>query len=255
MEENIKIFGVKINKTTLDGAINKVKEFLKSNDNNPKAIYTPNTEIVMAAKDDNFLRKIINDGDLVIADGIGLIYASKIKKRPLPERVTGFDLSIEMLKLANKEKYNVFLLGGKEGVAKQAKENIIKEYPNVNIVGFHNGYFKGTHISQPGHNEEKKVIEEINKSGAHMLFVGLGAPKQEKWIHENKDKLNCKVIIGNGGTMDILAGMVKRAPDIYQKLGLEWFYRLIKDPKRIKRQMVLPLFMFKILFSSQDVIE
>ena len=149
----------------------------------------------------------------------------------------------------------MFLLGGEEGVAKEASERLKEKYPNIRIAGFQNGFFKGAHIGNAGHEDEIQILENINQSNADILFVGLGAPKQEIWIDENKNKLNCKLIIGNGGTVDILAGRIERAPDIYQKLGLEWLYRLAKDPKRIKRQMVIPIFILTILFSTDKTVE
>ena len=253
MRKTISIFGVKIDKLTKREVLEKVEGYL--NESATRTIYTPNTEIVMEAKKDEKLKQILNDGDIVIPDGIGLIYAAKIKKRSLPERVTGCDVSFEMLEIANKKGYSVFLLGGKEGIAKQAGDNLKKEYTNIKLAGTQNGYFKGAHIGCPGHQEEKEIVENINASNADILFVGLGAPKQEIWIDENKKSLNCKVIIGNGGTVDILAGTVARAPEIYQKLGLEWLYRLAKDPKRIKRQMVIPQFILTILFSRDKTVE
>lgn len=253
MRDKISILGVNIDKLTIKDAEKRVESFLNSN--NINTIYTPNTEIVMEAKKDDDLKKILNSGDLVIPDGIGLVYASKIKKKALPERVAGFDLSMKILDIANEKGCSLFLVGGKPGIADMAVENIKKQYPNINIVGSHHGYFKGTHIGHKGHEEEIKVLNKIKESKPDIIFVGFGAPKSEKWIHENKDKLNCKVIIGNGGTIDILAGTVKRAPEIYQKLGLEWLYRLIKDPKRIKRQMALPLFVLIVLFSKDDVVK
>ncbi len=253
MRDIISIFGVNIDKLTLKDAEERVNSFLNSNKIN--TIYTPNTEIVMEARKDDSLKKILNSGGLVIPDGIGLIYASKIKKKALPERVTGFDLSMKILNMANDKGCSLFLVGGKPGIADMAVKNIKKQYPNINIVGSHHGYFKGTHLGYKEHEEETKVLNKIKESNPDIIFVGFGAPKSEKWIHENKDKLNCKVIIGNGGTIDILAGTVKRAPEVYQKLGLEWLYRLIKDPKRIKRQIALPLFMLIVLFSKDDVVQ
>lgn len=242
--DSIKIYGINIHNTTLDEAAQQVEGYLKVDQ--LRAIYTPNTEIVMAAKKDHELKSILNKGDLIIPDGIGLIYASRIKKRPLKERVTGFDLTIRLLEIGNNHGYSVYLLGGKEGVAKAAKENIKKKYPNINVVGCHNGYFEN--------EEEVRIIEEINEKKPDMIFVGLGFPKQERWIDTNKERIQGKVIIGNGGVMDIFAGNVKRAPEIFQKLGLEWLYRLIQDPSRIKRQLVLPKFMLEVIF-KRDIIE
>ncbi|CCQ96819.1 UDP-N-acetyl-D-mannosamine transferase [[Clostridium] ultunense Esp] len=250
--KKVSIFGVKINNITLDEATEIVEKFL--GEDRLRTIYTPNTEIVMAAKDDENLKKIINESDLVIPDGIGLIYGSRIGKKPLKERVTGVDLSIKLLEIANKKGYRLYLLGGKDGVAKRAGENILKEYPNINIVGYHHGYFKGSHIGYKDHEEELNLIDNINGAKPDIIFVGLGFPKQEIWIAENKNRLNGRVIIGNGGTMDILSGDSKRAPEIFQRLGLEWLYRLIKEPSRIKRQIVLPKFIFNVLF-SKDVIQ
>ncbi|MCF6465472.1 WecB/TagA/CpsF family glycosyltransferase [Clostridium sp. Cult2] len=250
--ENINIFGIKIDNVTLDEATAIVDKFLV--EDRLRTICTPNTEIVMTAKDDKDLKSIINNSDLVIPDGIGLIYGSRIRKRPLKERVTGFDLSIKLLEIANNNGYRLFLLGGKEGVAKKAGENIMEEYPNVKLAGFHHGYFKGSHVGYENHEEELNLIHKINEVKPDIIFVGLGFPKQEVWIAKNKNRLKGKVIIGNGGTMDILSGESKRAPEIFQKLGLEWLYRLVKEPSRIKRQMVLPKFILYVLF-SKDIIQ
>lgn len=250
--DSIKIFGVKIHNTTLADVTNLLKEYLKGD--KLSVIYTPNTEIVMAAKEDVGLRVLLNKADLIIPDGIGLIYGSKIKKKPLKERVTGFDTSMNLLDIANENSYSLFLLGGKDGVSKAATENLKRDYPNIKIVGYQHGYFKGSHLGLVDSEEEKQILNTINNANPDIIFVGLGFPMQEKWIDRNKDRLNSRVIIGNGGVIDILAGNAKRAPQIYQDLGLEWFYRLMKNPSRIKRQMAIPKFMLQVLF-GKDVVE
>ena len=250
--DSIKIFGVKIHNTTLADVTDLLGDYLKGD--KLSVIYTPNTEIVMAAKDDESLRNLLNKADLIIPDGIGLIYGSKIKKKPLKERVTGFDTSMKLLDIANENSYSIFLLGGKDGVSKLAAENIERDYPNIKIAGFQHGYFKGSHLGLVDHEEEKEILNRINKANPDIIFVGLGFPMQEKWIDANKDRLNSRVVIGNGGVIDILAGNAKRAPQIYQDLGLEWFYRLMKNPSRIKRQMAIPKFMLQVLF-GKDVID
>jgi len=249
--KKVRIFGVEIDNITLEDATELVKGYLTGN--TLETICTPNTEIVMAAKNNPSLRNIINGFDLIIPDGIGLIYGSRIRKNPLKERVTGFDLSMKMLEIADEKGYSIFLLGGKEGVAKKAGENIINKYPNIKIAGVHNGYFKGSHNGYNDHEEEKKVIEMINCCKPDIIFVGLGFPKQEIWISENRHRIHGKVIIGNGGTMDILSGNAKRAPETFQRLGLEWLYRLIKEPSRIRRQMALPKFILSVLFNRESV--
>ncbi|GFN34317.1 WecB/TagA/CpsF family glycosyltransferase [Tepidimicrobium xylanilyticum] len=249
--ESVSVFGIRIDNITLEEASRTVEEYLM--EDGLKTISTPNTEIVMNAKDDEYLRRIINESDLVIPDGIGLIYGSRIRKKPLKERVTGFDLSIKLLEIANKKGYSLFLLGGKEGVAKRAGENIKIKYPNIRLAGYHHGYFKGSHTGHKDYEEELEIIDKINKSKPDIIFVGFGFPRQEIWIAENKNRIYGKVIIGNGGTMDILSGDSKRAPEIFQKLGLEWLYRLIREPKRIKRQVVLPKFMLYVLFFKDAI--
>ena len=251
MNKKVEILGISIGNNSMEEARTKVAEFLTRD--GLDTIYTPNTEIVMESRKNKRLKDILNRGSLVVPDGIGLVYASRIKKKPLKERVAVFDLSIEMLDIADKKGYSIYLLGGEEGIAKKAGEQIVKRYPGAKIAGHHNGYFKGAHIGNGGHEEEQKIIADINNSGADILFVGFGAPKQEYWIDENKDKLKVKIAIGNGGTMDVLAGKTKRAPEIYQKLGLEWFYRLMKDPRRIKRQLSLPFFMLTVIFTRDSV--
>lgn len=249
--EAIEIFGVKIHNLTFEEATKEVESYLKGDD--LKVIYTPNPEIVMGAKDDSRLRDLINNGDMITADGIGLIYASRIKKKPLKERVTGYHLSIKLLEIANENNYSIYLLGSKDGIAKIAAENIKKDYPNVKIAGYHHGYFKGSHRGNENHQEEIKIVNDINNSNPDIIFLGLGFPNQENWIDANKDKIKGRLIIGNGGVIDILSGTIKDTPEVYRKLGLEWLYRLVKDPSRIKRQLVIPKFMLKVIF-GKDVI-
>ena len=250
--ERIGIFGVRIDNINMDGAIDILKDWLKGDELN--TIYTPNTEVVMRAKEDEGIREIINSGDLITPDGIGLIYGSRIGGRPLKERVTGFDLSVNLLKIADENGYSLFLLGGEDGVAKKAGENISREYPNIRLVGYHHGYFEGTHRGVDNGPEEEEIIRTIGKAKPDIIFVGLGFPGQEIWIHSNRQRLPCKIAIGNGGTLDVLAGKVNRAPEIWQRLGLEWLYRLIQEPFRIKRQMALPKFILSILF-TRDVVD
>lgn len=249
--KTVEIFGVKIDNITFEEATREVEEYLKGD--TLKVIYTPNPEIVMGAKDDSRLRNLINDGDMVTADGIGLIYASRIKKKPLKERVTGYHLSIKLLEIANENNYSIYLLGGKDGIANMAAVNIAKDYPNVKIAGFHHGYFKGSHQGNENHEEEIKIINDINKSNPDIIFLGLGFPNQENWIDANRDRIKGRLIIGNGGVIDILSGNTKDTPEIYRKVGLEWLYRLVKNPSRIKRQLVIPKFIFKVVF-GKDVI-
>ena len=250
--DKLSIMGVRIDNISMDEALKLAEEKI---DNDEKfIIYTPNTEIIMMCQKDEEFLKIINKSDLNVPDGVGLIYAGKIKKHPLKEKVAGYDLSVKLLKLAHEKGLKLYVVGGKPGVAEAAMKNVQNTYPGIKIAGAMHGYFKGAHLGQGGHEEELELIEDINKQKPHILFVGFGAKKQEQWIEYNKDLLKANVIIGNGGTLDGLAGFVKRAPDIFIKLGLEWFYRLIREPKRIKRQIVLPVFMLKVIFGNKDIV-
>lgn len=242
MRNTAEIFGVPIDKVTLEEAFNNFKNFILKEE--LSIITTPNTEIVMAARKDSELLEVLKNSSMNIPDGIGLVYASRIHRLGIPERVTGVDLMKRILEYCNDIKGSIFILGGKPGVAEKACENIKKRFNNIEIKGFEHGYFNS--------KDEQRIIEKINKAKVDVLFVALGAPRQEKWIYRNREKLKVKVAMGVGGSVDIWAGTAKRAPVIYQKLGLEWFYRLLKEPWRYKRMMVLPKFMIKVI-SSKDI--
>ena len=251
--DKLSIMGVRIDNLSMDEVLKIAEEKIEKNEQ--YIIYTPNTEFIMMCQKDKEFLNLMNESDINIPDGIGLIYAGKIKKHPLKEKVGGYDLSVNLLKMANDKGLKLYVVGGKPGVAEAAMENVREKYPGIKIVGTQHGYFKGTHLGKKGHEEELAVIEDINKHQPHILFVGFGAKKQELWIEYNKDLINANVIIGNGGTLDGLAGIVKRAPDIFIKLGLEWLYRLMKEPKRIKRQIVLPVFMLKVIFGNKNIVK
>ena len=240
----IEILGVPISNITMDGAVEKISEFMKSNELHP--IYTPNPEIVMMAKDNKAFLEVIQKADLVVPDGIGVVIASRIQKgEKLPERVAGYDLVQNTMKRAVKEGYKYYFFGSKPGVAQEAAKKMRETYPGIQIVGMRDGYFK--------EEDEVAIIEDINASGANILLVALGAPKQEMWIERNKHLLtHVRVAIGVGGSLDGMAGIVKRAPLAFQKLGLEWFYRLLQQPTRFKRMLVLPLFLKEVVFYKKS---
>ena len=251
--DRLSIMGVRIDNMSMNEVLKSAEQKIESNEK--YIIYTPNTEIIMMCQKDEEFSNLMNKSDINVPDGVGLIYAGKIKKLPLKEKVAGYDLSINLLKLADEKGLKLYAVGGRPGVAEAAMKNVHNKYPGIKIVGTQHGYFKGTHLGKFGHEEEKAVTDDINKHKPHILFVGFGAKKQEQWIEYNKNLINANVIIGNGGTLDVLAGLVKRAPDIYIKLGLEWFYRLIKEPKRITRQIVLPAFLLKVIFGNKDIVK
>lgn len=239
MRNTVDIIGVSVDKVTMDEALEITRAFLL--EDGVHAIYTPNSEIMMAAQRDPSLKKILNEADLLVADGAGVVMASRILKSFLPEKVSGIDLVKNIFKSPGKNPVNVFLFGSKPGVAEEAGKNIVKLYPNVRIAGYQNGYFMK--------EEENNIIEAINSSNADILLVALGAPKQEKWIHENKSKLKVKVCIGVGGTLDVFAGKAKLAPEFFRRNGLEWLYRLYQEPRRFIRMLDLPRFILLTIWT------
>lgn len=239
MRKTVNILDIPVDQVTMDEAVKKIERFTEGD--RCHMVFTPNPEIIMLAKENKEMERILLDADLVVPDGIGVVIASKILKgEVLPERVAGFDMTQNTMKQAVKNGYKYYFFGSKPEVAKLAAENMRKKYPGIQIVGCRDGYFKEEDIPS--------IIEDINHSGANILLVALGAPKQEMWIDKYKDQMpNVKVAIGVGGSLDVMAGTVKRAPEIYQKLGLEWFYRLVSQPTRAKRMLVLPEFLIKVI--------
>ncbi len=242
MRNRVHILNVPVDNVSLADAQNQIAEWLEA-EQHCKIVVTPNTEIIMKAQKDPELLQIIQSADLVVPDGIGLIYASRILHKALQERVTGVDLMHQVLKYCHQHGKSIYIFGGKPGVAEKASENISKSFPNIRIAGTTHGYFDVS--------EEEGILDQINENSPDVLFVALGAPKQEKWIYKYRKRLQVKVAMGVGGSIDIWAGTAKRAPKIYQDLGLEWFYRLLKEPWRYKRMMALPHFMVKVLFSRK----
>ena len=251
--DRLSIMGVRINNISMNEVLKIVEQKIENDEK--YIIYTPNTEIIMMCQKDEEFLNLMNQSDINVPDGVGLIYAGKVKRFPLKEKVAGYDLSINLLKMADEKGLKLYVVGGRPGVAEAAMKNVQNDYPGIKIVGTQHGYFKGAHLGEFGHDEELSLIEDINKQKPHILFVGFGAKKQEQWVEYNKSLINANIIIGNGGTLDGLAGLVKRAPDVFINLGLEWLYRLIKEPKRITRQIVLPVFMVKVIFGNKDIIK
>ena len=196
-------------------------------------VVTPNSEIVYECKKTEGLTDILNGADLVLPDGIGVVYASRILKRPLKEKVAGVDFADALVKELSLKGKSLFLLGAKPGVAELAAEKLRERNPGLLIAGTHDGYFQ----------EDGPVVEEIRASGADVVFVGLGAPKQELWMSQNGPATGAKLLAGLGGSLNVFAGVSQRAPDVWVKLGLEWLYRLIQEPWRFKRMCRLPLFL------------
>ena len=192
---------------------------------------TPNPEFLLAARKDQPFRQALLDADLVLADGVGVVYSAKLLDRPLKGRVPGIEFAQALMGWMAKHGKRLFLLGAKPGVAELAAANLRDRYPGLILCGTHDGYFK----------EDEPVVQAIRESGADVVFVCLGAPKQEFWMVEHGPATGAHLMVGLGGSLDVFAGVVDRAPEGFQKLGLEWLYRLMKEPKRFGRMAKLPL--------------
>ena len=200
-------------------------------------VVTPNPEIVMLARKSEELAAALKNAAMVLPDGVGVTLGAKILGRPLRARVPGIDFMSGVLeKLAGAGK-SIFLFGAKPGVAEKAAERLLEQYRGLVIAGTADGYF----------TDSEHIINSINEASPDVVAVCLGAPKQEIWMAENLEKLNTRVCVGLGGALDVYSGEVKRAPAAFRKIGLEWFYRLITDPRRIKRMIKLPAFVFLVV--------
>ena len=227
------ILGVRFDDLTQQEAAQQGRQLLE--EDKFHYVVTPNPEFLLAAEKDPEFRRVLNAADLVLPDGIGVVYSAKILGTPLKERVPGIEFAEAMLSALNEMGGRLYLLGAKPGVAEEAGRRICARYPALVLCGTHDGYFK----------DEQAILPEIAAAKPDLLFVCLGAPKQEKWMARWGQHTGAKLAIGLGGCLDVFAGNVQRAPERWQKLGLEWAYRLKKEPKRIGRMAKLPLVLVK----------
>ncbi len=242
MIQPIKILGVPVHPMTMQGAVDELEARMLAGEQT--FVVTANAEIIMMCQEDAEYNKIISeDAQLVLPDGAGAVWAGRHLGYHVPERVAGFDLYNHLLDLSAHKGYKAYFFGGSPGVAEAAKAKAAELYPGVKVVGCHNGYFKK--------EDEVQIIADINASGADMLFVALGAPKQEKWLVAHRSELDAKILMGIGGSFDVLAGKMERAPKWMQDASLEWAFRLYKQPSRFMRMLALPKFVLKVIFSGK----
>ncbi|NLH46317.1 MAG: WecB/TagA/CpsF family glycosyltransferase [Acholeplasmataceae bacterium] len=233
----IKILGVPVHPYTMNGAVEKIVE--RVSQKQKTLVVTANAEIIMMGQSDTEYMEILNKAALVLPDGAGTVWAGRKLGYEVPERVAGYDLFLNLMAEAAQKNFNVFFFGAAPGVAEEAKQKCETLYPGISIVGCRNGYFKDA--------DNHSIVEEINNSGADLLFVALGAPKQEKWLAKYEDTLKPSLLMGIGGSFDVVAGKMERAPKWMQDASLEWLFRLYKQPSRFRRMLVLPKFVIKVL--------
>lgn len=243
----VKILGVEIDQVTFDGALTQIEGFVEQR--GPHQVVTVNPEFIMRAQVDPAFRKVLNDADLAVADGAGLLWASRVLERRhkhpsshksllLPERVTGTDLLPALVKRAADEGWKVYFLGGAPGMATRTAELFTEAYPHLKVAGAEMGPLITTD-GKPFNNDHAAlltaVVSRIKHTKPDLLFVAFGAPKQDRFIARYRDELKVPVMIGVGGAFEFVAGKVRRAPAIFRALWLEWLWRLIMEPRRFKR--------------------
>ena len=241
VSDKIDILGVKVDSVTMRQAVEQVERYIEQR--SPVLIATANAEMIMRATHDKELRNILNGAALVVPDGAGTVWAARHLGCAMPERVAGYDLAQELMKLAPEKDQRIYFFGSAPGVAEKAKKKAEELYPGIRIAGVRNGFFQA--------EDEPEIIQGIKEAKPDILLAALGVPKQEKWLAAHKDELGVPVSIGVGGTLDVMAGVMKRAPRWMQEAKLEWLFRGMLQPKRAGRLAVLPKFVWKVLRKSR----
>lgn len=229
------VMGLQFDNVTMDEALDAARALLQGG--HAACVVTPNAEIAYEALHDDALKALLNSAELMLPDGAGVVLASKILKTPLRQKVAGVDFADGLLGILETTGQSLYLLGSKPGIGELAAQKMLLKHPKLKIAGIADGYFQ----------DEAPVIAKINASGAAALFVCLGAPKQEQFMARHQKELNVKLMAGLGGSLDSFAGTVKRAPGWMIRLNLEWLYRLIKEPKRFKRMLRLPKYLWAVV--------
>ena len=231
----IDVMGLKFDSMTMDEALSRAEALLRGE----KAAYvvTPNAEIAYEALHDGQLREMLNGADLMLPDGAGVVLASKLLRTPVKQKVAGVDFAAGLLGILERNGQSLYLLGGKPGIGELAAQKMLEAHPQLRIAGIADGYFQ----------DEAPVIAKINASGADALFVCIGAPKQERFMVQHQQELHVHLMAGLGGSLDAFAGTVQRAPAWMIRLNLEWLYRLIREPKRFRRMLRLPKYLWAVM--------
>lgn len=239
----VTIFGVPISKMNMKQTVEFLTQVIQNR--KPHQVITANPIMVMAALQDPEYMRMMKAAELIVPDGAGVVWAAGYVGNPVQERVAGYDLVHELMKAGEKRGWRVYLVGASSEVIEAAANRLKQLYPGLQLVGFRDGFF--------GEKEDSEVIRAIREAEPDILLVGRSAATQEPWIAKFKDQLGVPVMMGIGGSFDVLAGKLKRAPVLFQKLRLEWFYRLLQEPWRFKRMLVLPKFAIKVIREKENV--
>lgn len=244
----MKFLNTYIDNLTMEETVLRIDEMIKSKKNS--YVVTPNVDHIVKLEKDEEFKKVYSEADLIVTDGMPLIWISKLLKTPIKEKVSGSDLFPKVCELAAEKNYTLFLLGAATGVAEKAAKNLCERYEGLKVVGV----YSPSYGFEKNEKEVNEIISIINECKPDILAVGLGAPKQEKFIYRYREQLGVPISLAIGATIDFEAGNIKRAPKWMQKSGLEWFYRLCKEPKRMfKRYIVDDIKILKIAFKYRKV--
>ncbi|SEN64923.1 N-acetylglucosaminyldiphosphoundecaprenol N-acetyl-beta-D-mannosaminyltransferase [Paenibacillus sophorae] len=239
----VTIFGIPVSKMDMKETVSYLIEAVRSR--TPHQVITANPIMVMTALENPNYMNIMTAAELVVPDGTGVVWAAERGGNPVKERVAGFDLLHELMRVGESYHWRVYLLGSTPEVIQETASKLQKQYPGLIIAGFRDGFF--------GPAEDEEVINGILETEPDLLFVARGADTQEPWIAKHKSRLAIPVMMGVGGSFDVISGRTKRAPLAFQKLRLEWFYRLLKEPTRYKRMLALPKFAVKVIREKDRV--
>lgn len=253
--QKVEFFGVPLDRINCHQALEYIERFIE--EKKAHFIVTPDTLAILRARKDKQYLEITREADLVTPDGSGILWATGFLDEPLPERITGIDMIKHICHLAVEKEYKLYLLGAKEEVIKRTVDNLEKLFPGIRIVGYHHGYFDSDNINIKDINcksVENDIINDIVSKKPDFLLVGMGVPKQEIWIFKNKEKIGVPVCIGIGGSFDVISGKIPRAPLWMQNHGMEWIFRLVREPKRLKRTICLPYFIWLVLLAKIELL-
>ena len=227
--KRIKIMGTYIDVLTMKESLARIYEIIQ--ERKPVQHVVVNASKIVQMKSNSRLREIVNSCQMINSDGQAVVWASKVLGKPLPERVAGIDLMINIVEMAYENDFSIYFFGARQNVVETIVKKYSEEYPGLRVAGYRNGYFS--------ERDNKQVVKDISKSNADILFLAFSSPQKEYWLAENINKLNVPFCMGVGGSFDVVAGITQRAPVWMQKIGLEWFYRFIQEPKRMwKRYLV-----------------
>lgn len=223
------VLGVRIDRLDMEGTIRRVEEIIAQR--TPSQHLAVSVTNLVAIQDDPWLRTVAEEAEIVSADGLGVVWASRLLGDALPERVNAMDLMERLFEVAERKGYRIFVLGARQDALERAISRIRERHPNLTIAGYRNGYFD--------ESEDEEVVAEIRGAAADMLFVAISSPKKEYWLARYKDELGVPFVMGVGGAVDVLAGLRRRAPLVVQRAGLEWAFRMLQEPRRLGRRFLV----------------